>query len=100
MENSRIYVDFNEMLEPDLVLLSQNDAKENSEGKSVEFFPGQKIYMYSICGDVNEKGEPCLLLASGIVEKNTSDTEWAKVAKWLCRIDKEKGIQHSFDLIK
>jgi len=91
MDIARVPVDFNEMLEPDLVLLSQTDTKVDSAGK--------KINIYDDCGDVDESGEKCKLLASAVVVENTSNVEWARWCKWLCKVD-EKGIQHSFDLIK
>jgi|SRR3989338_5256409 len=99
MDIARVPVDFNEMLEPDLVLLSQTDTKVDSAGNILKLFSGKKINIYDDCGDVDESGEKCKLLASAVVVENTSNVEWARWCKWLCKVD-EKGIQHSFDLIK
>lgn len=96
MDKPRIRVDFNEALHPDLVLLSQNDTVQDSSGNRVELSPGKIVDVYDDCGDVDENGTMCKLYTSGVVVQNTSDIEWAKYAKWLCKID--KNIQHSFDL--
>ena len=69
MKEPRIYVDFNEMLEEDLVLFSKEDSKKDSAGNFVQLFEGLfvKIYM----DDVDEAGNVDNLIAEGIVERNT-----------------------------
>lgn len=86
MKEARIYVDFNEMLEDNLVLLSKTDIKKDSEGNDVTLYEGLvvKIYMH----DINDEGFEDNLIAEGIVELNTHDASWAKLAKWNCRINK------------
>lgn len=86
-------VDFNEMLEPDLVLLSQSNTKVDIEGTSIHLNEGLKVIVY--CDDSDEFGNPDRLLAEGIVERNTS-TGWGYRAKWCCRI--AKGIYHQSEL--
>jgi len=91
-KKSRIYVDFNEMI--DLVLLSKYDFKLNSNGENIKMIEGKKIDIYM--DDENDKGFKDNLIASGIVERNNSGI--FEVAKWCCRID-ENGIQHESDII-
>ena len=94
MKEARIYVDFNEMLEEDVVLLSQSDIKLDSEGNIVELSEGLfvKIYM----PDVDELNNKDNLIAEGIVERNTIIKGFGSVAKWNCRIN-NKGIYHEYD---
>lgn len=86
MKESRIYVDFNEMVEYDLVLLSQSDAKLDSAGNLIELYEGLSIKIYM--DDVDESGNIDNLIAEGIVEPNKITEGWGKKAKWCCRIDK------------
>lgn len=87
----RLYVDFNEMLERDLVLLAQVDQKVDSAGNLVTLFDGLHVAIYS--DDKDDNGSIDNLVAEGIVEKNTQTGGWSKNTKWLCRIS-EKGIRH------
>lgn len=95
MNEPRIYVDFNEMLEEDLVLLSKTDSKLDSTGNMVYLFENKfvKIYM----DDLNEVNEIDNLIAEGIVKRNTITEGWGAIAKWNCRIN-HKGIYHESDL--
>lgn len=90
----RVYVDFNEMIDFNLVLLSQNDFKLNSNGEEIKMVEGKKIDIYDY--DVNTDGLDDNLVASGTIERN--NTGMFLNAKWLCRID-ENGLQHESDLI-
>jgi hypothetical protein len=94
-KKSRIYVDFNEMIDFDLVLLSQKDTKLNSEDIEVELIEGMKIDIYM--DDEQADGFKDNLIASGIVERNRSGL--FEIAKWCCRID-EDGIQHESEEIE
>ncbi|NML39938.1 hypothetical protein HHL17_22245 [Chitinophaga sp. G-6-1-13] len=89
MDRPRIYVDFNEMIAEDLVLLSQEDTKRDSAGNLVQLFEGKTIDIFM--DDTNERGEKDNLIASGTVEANT--TGLFPVCKWNCRID-ANGIRH------
>lgn len=95
LQKSRIYVDFNEMIDYNLVLLSQKDFKVNSNGEEIEMIESQKIDIYM--DDQNVDGSNDSLIASGIIEKNNSGI--CEVAKWVCRID-DNGIQNESDLLK
>jgi len=90
MNEARLYVDFNEMIESDLVLLSQTDIKIDSLGNSIQLFEGKFVRIYT--DDVNEQGKKDNLIAEGFVELNTHGG-WTSVCKWNCRITKD-GIRH------
>ena len=85
MKEARIYVDFNEMLEDDLVLLSKTDIKKDSHGKKVVLYESLSVKIYE--NDINDFDEEDNLIAQGTVEFNTSTASWAKAAKWNCRIN-------------
>ncbi|MFV0480921.1 MAG: hypothetical protein ACK5LP_02950 [Campylobacteraceae bacterium] len=91
MDKPRIYVDFNEMIEEDLVLLSKTDLKKDSDGIEILLFEGKKVDIYM---DDEEDGFVDNLIASGTVERNNS--ERFKVCKWNCHIDKN-GIMSESD---
>lgn len=95
MKQPRIPVDFNEMLEPDLVLLSQTDFRTDSAGTTVHLREGLLVHLYE--SDVDDSGNFDNLIAEGTVERRTEDTPWGKAAKWCCRIDKS-GIRHESDI--
>ncbi len=83
--NNRIQVDFNELIEENLVMLSNTDYKSDYNGNDIMMTEGMrvKIYEYNDYGDEEE-----LLLAEGIVELTTYKEGWASNCKWNCRIDK------------
>jgi len=85
LDPPRIQVDFNEMVEENVVLLSREDHREDSSGTRVALSPGLRVHLYD--DDRDEHGEPSYLLATGIVELNTHD-DWSRHVKWCCRIDR------------
>jgi hypothetical protein len=89
MKEARIYVDFNEMLEDNLVLLSKTDIKKDSQGNEIMLYEGLKVKIYE--DNLNDSDEEDNLIAEGVVELNISTESWAKAAKWNCRIN-ENGI--------
>ncbi|PIF47165.1 hypothetical protein CLU96_4213 [Chryseobacterium sp. 52] len=93
MDNSRLYVDFNELIDDDLVLLSQQDIKLDHKGNEITLFLGKQINVYM--DDINENGVVDYLVASGTVELN--NTGLFPICKWNLRIN-AKGIQHESDL--
>lgn len=95
MDNSRLYVDFNERIENDLVLLSQQDIKLDEDGKEVLLFQGKQVDIYM--DDTDENGFIDNLVASGIVALN--NTGLFPICKWNCRIN-ANGIQHESELTK
>ncbi len=93
MDRPRIYVDFNEMLEERLVLLSKVDVKPDSSGRDVVLVEGMEVHVYS--DDKDATGAVDNLIADGVVERNVAG-HWAAAAKWCCRID-AAGIRHESD---
>jgi hypothetical protein len=87
-------VDFNELIEPNLVSLASGDTKKSDTGNTVALYEGLLVDVYS--EDKNENGERDNLVASGVVERN-STTGWAARIRWCCRID-SNGIRHESDL--
>jgi len=67
MDKARIYIDLNEMVTDDIVLLSAEDTKEDSLGNNVTFYEGMPVSLYS--DDESETGETDNLLAEGIAIK-------------------------------
>ncbi|BAM88767.1 conserved hypothetical protein [Bradyrhizobium oligotrophicum S58] len=89
----RLYVDFNEMLAPDLVLLSRHGAKRDANGEMIHLYEGLVVAIFS--DDLDDQGQPDNLVAVGVVERN-HDEGWSKHVKWCCRIGPE-GIRHESD---
>lgn len=87
-------VDFNEMLEPNLVLLSATDTKTASNGAIVSLSDGLEVCVYM--DDTDEHGHADKLVATGVVEANRSEG-WGAHVKWCCRID-ANGIRHQSEL--
>jgi len=92
MDRPRIPVDFNELVEKDLVLLCKSDKAQDSEGNEVQLSEGVEVFVYEFNHYDNNEKE--WLLADGIAELNDPNIngQWSKAAKWCCRIDK-KGIR-------
>lgn len=90
MDESRVYVDFNEMPSSNEVLLSQLDSKPASDGNVVTFIEGQRVGVYS--DDLDEHGHLCKLIADGVAIRNQYGG-WTAAARWLLRID-DRGIRH------
>jgi len=88
MKEARLYVDFTEMLEENLVMLSKTDSIKNSVGKHIQLKEGLKVKLYA--DDLSGCIEKDNLVAEGVVELNTY-TGWAQNVKWNCRIS-EAGI--------
>ncbi len=88
MKDARIYVDFNEMIEENLVILSETDIKEDSKGNKIKLKEGLKVKLYS--DDLCSCNESDNLLADGIVELN-AHASFGISPKWNCRIN-TKGV--------
>jgi hypothetical protein len=96
MKRPRFYVDFNEMVTDNVVLLSQTDTKRDASGAMIELREGLNVDVYS--DDLDEHGNPDALIVSGTVERNDR-ADWLSRAKWCCRIDSD-GIRHQSDLAR
>lgn len=77
-------MDFNEMVDTDVVLLSREDHRQDSSGALIAMQPGLRVFLYM--EDADESGAPRNLLATGIVEPNEAD-DWSASVRWRCRID-------------
>lgn len=92
MKEPRLYVDFNEMIEFNIVLLSKTDYKTDSLGNSIYLQEGKTVLIYM--DDYDEYGNPDNLLAKGIAILNPIPNH---IAKWCCLIN-DRGIYHQSDL--
>jgi hypothetical protein len=89
LDRARIYVDFNNMLENDLVLLSSRDFISDSENVQKRLYAGLKVFVYM--ADVDENRKEDNLLAQGVVEENPGDG-WNVTTRWCCRIDEMSDV--------
>ena len=96
MKTARLHVDFSEMIEDNLVLLSEADTMVDSKGKIVHLKEGLKVRIYA--HDLSSCGEIDNLIADGVVELNTHGG-WTSHMKWNCIIDK-KGIYNESQAVK
>jgi hypothetical protein len=91
MDKPRIRVDFNELVQDDVVLLSQSDEVTDSERNSFLLKEGLEVSVYEF--NHYDDGVKEYLFADGVAELNdlSVNGEWSKAAKWCCRIN-ENGI--------
>ncbi len=85
-----MYVDFNEMIGADEVLLSSTDSKVDTDGNLITFAEGLLVAVY-----MDDKGEDGLsdnLIANGVAMRNTR-SDWSSSVPWVLKID-ERGIRH------
>lgn len=78
------YVDFNEMVDAETVLLSAVDTKVDASGVTVHLHEGMFVRVYM--NDLDENGNVDNLVAEGVVVRNTG-AGWHAHVKWCCRID-------------
>jgi hypothetical protein len=82
------------LIEENLVALSASDIKPAVAGESILLRDGLAIEVYS--DDLNDDAQPDNLVASGVVERNSTGGSFKQV-KWCCRID-NRGIRNESDL--
>lgn len=82
---TRVYVDFNELLTSDVIMLSQTDTRLDRDGSPVALFEGLRLGVYS---DDNESED---IIADRIVQRNT--TVWSTHVKWVLKMD-SRGIRY------
>jgi hypothetical protein len=87
-------VDFNELMDFDIILLSQTDIKKDAYGNEVRLVEGLPIAIYE--DDIGADGELDKLVAEGVVIPNKFTGSFPHV-KWCCRIGPQ-GIRHQSDL--
>lgn len=94
MDKARIYVDFNELVDENTVLLSKDDTQMDSDGNIITFYEGMRVSIYS--DDLDDNGEEDNLIAEGIaVKRDLSDYGRWKNVKWCCCFDKNSIIHES-----
>ena len=84
-----VYVDFNELLDTNLVMLSQGDSRNDYRGNPVSFYEGLEIIGYQEDEDMDGTRDD--LLIEGICTANT--TGYAPHVKWVLK-GNDKGIFH------
>lgn len=67
MDKARIYVDFNELVDENTVLLSKDDTKTDTDGNIITFYEGMPVSIYS--DDLDDNGKEDYLIAEGIAVK-------------------------------
>ena len=90
----RLSVDFNELLESDLILLSREDTRKDENDNLIRMHEGMEVLIFD--EDVDDAGRPDRLIALGVVERN-KDTGWSRHVKWCCRINSD-GIRHESEI--
>jgi hypothetical protein len=95
-ERPIFYVDFNELMEFDVVLFSRTDTKKDAHGNDVQLSEGLLVAIYS--DDIGDDGKPDNLVAEGVVIPNKYTGSFPHV-KWCCRIS-HPGIRHQSDLAR
>lgn len=89
----RVRVDFNELVGPDLVLLSKFDLVECEDGSELLLQPGLQVVAFEY--NEYDDGTTEYLYVQGLAERNdpTVNGEWTRNATWCCRFD--GGVQVS-----
>jgi hypothetical protein len=93
MKQPRVYVDFNEMVASDEVLLSKLDTTLDSAGHPVSLLEGAPVAAYM--DDPAENGAPDRLIADGVAIRNRHGG-WTAGARWILKID-SRGIRRESD---
>lgn len=86
LDKPRIQVDYNEMIEDDLILLSREDTKTDSASNEISFYEGMPVGIYSD-DNIDENDRIDCIVSDGIAIETPS--EWQKnysQVKWCCRI--------------
>ena len=96
MKQPKIRVDFNELVEDNLVLLSKHDEIKDLDGNIISLYSGMHVIVFE--DDLDDNNMVDNLIAHGTVELNTYGDRyaWTAGAKWNCRIN-EKGVMHEPD---
>jgi hypothetical protein len=87
-------VDFNELVDADLVLLSQKDEREDRDGNFLTLTEGMRVAIWDPDVDAAQVRDD--LIATGVVVLNT-EGGWSQHVKWCCRID-AAGIRNQSEI--
>lgn len=80
---SFLYIDYNERIDDNLVLLAQGENKSDYFGVQVRLHEGLEVVGY--CEDADMDGKRDDLVSGGVCVGN--DTEYFRHVKWLLKID-------------
>jgi hypothetical protein len=85
----RIRVDFNELVEPGLVLLAKHDQVLSDDGVEWVLLPGLPLLAFE--SNAYGDGTPEYLFVQGTAERNDPERngEWTRPARWCCRFEGE-----------
>ena len=86
-------VDFNELISPNVVLLSRSDEREDTDGNRVTLVEGLRIGVWA--EDLGDDGQPDPLVGTGVAVRVTLNGPLGSV-KWCCMLD-EPGVRHLSD---
>lgn len=89
-----LYVDYNELIDDDLVLLSQGDTQNDYFGNAVRLRAGLEVVGY--CEDGDEEGRDDLV-SEGVCVCN--DTAYFPYVKWLLKMN-SGGIRRVSDIVQ
>jgi hypothetical protein len=78
LDRPRIHVDFNEMIDKDLIFLSQTDERVDSDGKIITLVDGLTVHIYEY--NKYKDGQEEMFTATGVVESH--DKVINKNVKW------------------
>lgn len=88
MDRARIRVDFNELVQANLVLLSKTDEVTDSDKNKLVLSEGLNIFIYEF-NEYKDGTKECFI-ADGVAELNNPkiNGQWSSATKWCCRINK------------
>ncbi|MCM1216673.1 MAG: hypothetical protein NC331_13615 [Lachnospiraceae bacterium] len=94
MDKARVYVDLNEMVTDNIVLLSKDDTQIDDRGSIVTFYEGMPVSLYS--DDMSDSGEIDNLIFEGTAIKYDLNNypNWRHV-KWCAYIDWDSFMHES-----
>lgn len=96
MDKARVYVDLNEMVTDDIVLLSKDDTKADSMGNIITFYEGLPVSLYSDDASNSKETDNLIFEGTAIQYDLKSYPGWGHV-KWCARID-WNSLMHESDM--
>lgn len=93
-ERPRVSVDFNELIEPELVLLARDDHRVDTAGGHLSLYEGRTVHL--VMDDLDDDGAPDPLFATAVVER-APRTPHTHGAKWCGRLT-AAGLRHRSEL--
>jgi len=90
-----IYVDFNELLDKEIVMLSQTDSKNDYLGNAIALHEGLEIIGYQEDEDISGARDDILMEGVCILNQ----TGHSEYVKWLLKAN-NKGIRYASDIVQ